>query len=245
MTVCVELIYDGKAELGEGPVWHDNALWWVNILSGELNRLDITSGMNSSRALGGLLGVAVPTPGRNWIVACDRALYLVDWATGEIEDVATVEGDKTGNRFNDGKCDPAGRFWVGTMSLSCEPSAGSLFCLSHDMQVCKKIPRVTISNGLGWSPDGTQFFFVDTATQRIDALDFDVTSGTISNRRPFVEIPEEQGAPRWPYCRFTWKPVGRTLGWWCRSLLRWHHGWVAEENRSRHFLRDILLLRRT
>ena len=138
MGIDVDLTYDGSAELAEGPVWNDGALWWVSILSGALNRLQVESGSNGRRELGGLVGMAVPCSDGRWLFARDRDLGLLDWKTGDAACIATVEVDRYRNRFNDGKCDPAGRLWVGTMSVDCEPSAGALYCLTSDLCVAKE-----------------------------------------------------------------------------------------------------------
>lgn len=191
----VELIYDAQAELGEGPVWHDNALWWVDILGGELHRLDIDSRSHQVRKIGDMLGVAVPCVDSRWIVAERQQLAFYDWDSGDMQAIASVEEDRKRNRFNDGKCDPKGRFWVGTMSIDGQPGAGSLYSLAQGQGITQKVPHVTISNGLGWSPDGSRLFYVDTSTQRIDVFQFDMASGNISDRRPLVEIPASRGAP--------------------------------------------------
>ena len=194
--IDVELIYDGKAELAEGPMWYDNALWWVDILAGELNRLDrAVRYQPEPRAWRTSSALPPPCEDGRWLVARRRELGLLDWQTGNIEKIAAVEHDKPTNRFNDGKCDPAGCFWVGTMNLSAKASAGSLYCLTHDWNVRRLLDNVTISNGLGWSPDGTRFYYADTATQRVDVFDCDLESGDISDRRPLIEVPTEQGCP--------------------------------------------------
>ncbi len=195
MGIDVDLIYDGKCELAEGPVWHDDALWWVSITSGELNRLDVVSGINQSRALGDLLSVAVPCRDGRWVVGRRRELGLLDWQSGAFERIAVVEEDKPENRFNDGKCDPVGRFWAGTMNLNANPSAGSLYCVARDKTVRQVLSDVTISNGLGWSPDGARFYYIDTATQRIDVFYCDVNTGAISDRQALVEAPVDRGSP--------------------------------------------------
>ena len=195
MGNAVDLIYDGKSELAEGPVWHQGKLWWVNITTGELNCLDVEQGTNVSRATGDYLGAAVPADDDRWLIAGRHDLGLLDWATGQIEPVACLKADPVGYRCNDGKCDPAGRFWIGTMRLEGQPGAGALYCLDHDLSLSQRLPDVTISNGLGWSPDETQFYYTDTTTQRVDLFDYDVATGDIANRRVLVEIPAEQGAP--------------------------------------------------
>lgn len=99
------------------------------------------------------------------------------------------------NRFNDGKCDPAGRFWAGTMSVFDTPEAGSLYTLEPDFSVSAKIRRVGCSNGIAWSSDGNLMYYIDTLTRQVVSFDFDIISGGISNKRVIIEIPETDGYP--------------------------------------------------
>ena len=97
--------------------------------------------------------------------------------------------------MNDGYCDPRGRFWAGTMSMAHSPEAGALYRLDSDLRATRMLEHVTTSNGIDWSPDARRMYYVDTATRRIDVFDFDVETGTIANRRPFVEVPIRAGKP--------------------------------------------------
>ena len=97
--------------------------------------------------------------------------------------------------MNDGAADPAGRFLAGTMADGARPGGGDLHALHLDGTVSTLIESVTISNGLAWSPNGEQMFYVDSATQAIDVMDYDVGSGAITNRRHWVVVPEEDGIP--------------------------------------------------
>jgi sugar lactone lactonase YvrE len=109
--------------------------------------------------------------------------------------LATVETDRPQNRMNDGACDPAGRFWAGTMALDERPHAGALYRLDPDLTVRTMLTDVTISNGIDWSPDGRRMYYVDSPTRRIDVFDFDPGTGAIADRRPFVDVPAESGIP--------------------------------------------------
>jgi sugar lactone lactonase YvrE len=100
--------------------------------------------------------------------------------------------------MNDGKVDSRGRFWAGTMAGDHTPAQGSLYRLQRSngaYEVSPMVGGITIANGLDWSPDNRILYYVDSATQRIDRFDFDAESGTLSNRRPFVEIPAAEGLP--------------------------------------------------
>lgn len=189
-----KLTCDCRCELAEGPVWHEGCLYWVDITSGKFYRLD--HGALSCRELGGKLGVAVPALGDRWLVARDDGFSLFDWTTEKLTHLHDPEAHLTGNRFNDGKCDPQGRFWAGTMSLEGQGDVGALHVLDHPSLPSRKmVEGVTISNGLGWSPDGSVFYYIDSPTRRVDCFDFDGPSGAISNRRTLFEVPEGGGFP--------------------------------------------------
>jgi sugar lactone lactonase YvrE len=114
---------------------------------------------------------------------------------GEPELIAHVEAGNPATRFNDGEIDPQGRYWAGTMGWDAEPGQGSLYRLDPGGQVTRMVEDVTISTGLGWSPDGGTMYYADTHTHRIDRFDFDPVNGDISNRREFVTIRDGGGRP--------------------------------------------------
>jgi sugar lactone lactonase YvrE len=109
--------------------------------------------------------------------------------------IAAAEADNPANRMNDGKCDSAGRFWAGTMAWDERPGAGSLYRLDRDGSVRVMHEGLTVSNGIGWSPDDRTLYFAETRERRVYRYDFDPHTGTASNRRIFVELPEGGGVP--------------------------------------------------
>ena len=96
-------------------------------------------------------------------------------------------------RSNDGACDAAGRFWIGTMALDLTPGAGALYC--YDGKLRRVLDGVTLSNGLGWTRDDTQMYYIDSTEQRVDVFDFELASGQLDKRRPFVSIDRSDGIP--------------------------------------------------
>ena len=124
-----------------------------------------------------------------------RGLGDVYKRQGDPELLAAVEASDPSTRFNDGEIDPGGRLWAGTMGWEGEPERGTLYRLDADGSVHSMIEGVSISNGLGWSPDGRTMYYVDTPTMRIDRFDFDPATGDIENRRPFVTIRTGGGRP--------------------------------------------------
>ncbi len=194
MSLRAELLCDAKAELAEGPVWHDGALWWVNINVGTLNRLDVRTGLNTSRATGDFLGAAVPTAAGDWLIARRHEIARLDWQTGKISTLAALLNSDSRLRFNDGKCDPRGRFFVGTMHRDAARKRGAFYRLTGG-KLEALFGGVTVSNGLDWSPDGTRMYYTDTLTGRVDVFDYDLATGTPSGRRTLTQFSEAQGWP--------------------------------------------------
>ena len=190
--LSAELLYDGKAELAEGPVWHEGALWWVDIFAGTLNRLDSFTGINSSRATGDFLGAAVPTVRGDWLLASRHRIIRMDWWTGQADTLATLDGPQDRLRFNDGKCDPRGRFLVGTMHRDGASGTAALYQFSGG-RMKDMLDGITISNGMDWSPDGSRFFYADSPTGRVDVFDYDPDTGAMVNRRPLIKV--RKGVP--------------------------------------------------
>ena len=191
-----ELLVQHDAYVGEGPVWDPRIgrLIWVDIPNNHVFSTDPATGETSRRELDRAVGVVLPRVAGGYVAALQDGFYALP-AQGEPELIAPVEADDPVTRFNDGEIDPQGRFWAGTMGWEAEPEQGSLYRLDPDGTARRMVEGVSISNGLGWSPDGTIMYYVDTPTLRIDMFDFDPASGDIENRREFVTIRHGGGRP--------------------------------------------------
>jgi sugar lactone lactonase YvrE len=183
--------------LGEGPVWDvkQQVICWVDIVRGEIHEFSPTTKLHKTIRLNQMIGTFAFCPDGNYIVALDSGIGFVNRETSELTMVTDPELHFPGNRFNDGKCDPAGRFWAGTMSHTDEPGQGSLYMFDQSKTIVNKISPVTISNGMAWSLDHKTFYYIDTPAFSVAAYDFDVNSGEISNKRVIITIPPEDGAP--------------------------------------------------
>ena len=191
-----ELLLDARAELGEGPCWDARlgVLHWVDIHAGRLHTFDPDGGGDHFLNLGEPIGCCAPQKGGGMVVALRSGLYSLDLPTGSRVHLAAPE-QVPGNRFNDGKCDPAGRFLAGSMCNSETKPTGSLYSLSPTGEINTLLTGLSISNGLTWSPDGGTFYFIDTPTLTVMAYEYDLDNGRLSNPRPVIRVPESAGYP--------------------------------------------------
>ena len=197
VTAEVELLLDAHSELGEGPSWDaaTGKLIWVDITAEVVHRFDPASGEDERFDVGQPVGAAVPASDGRLMLAISDGFAFLDPATGRIERIADVEADLQDTMMNDGKCDPAGRLWAGTKDAVDSRPIGALYRLGPDRRPARMLPGLTVSNGLGWSPAHETMYFIDSPTQRIDAFDFDLAGGEMSNRRTLAEIPKVWGLP--------------------------------------------------
>lgn len=185
------------AELGEGPVWDERSrrLLFVDILGHALHRFDPARGSDDALDLGIAVCAVAPRQCGGAVLAVEHGFALLDDGARSARSLATIVRDGPPWRFNDGGCDPAGRFWAGTMAVDAVPGAGALFRLATDAGVTEMLSGLSISNGLAWSADGGTLYLIDTPTQGVDEVEFDVASGALGKRRRLVTVPAGAGAP--------------------------------------------------
>jgi sugar lactone lactonase YvrE len=193
----VQLWLDARATLGEGPCWDSESkrFMFVDIQEKRVHVVSTDTGAHRIIQLDQLVGAVVPRSSGDVIVAMQNGFYALELETEALTAIADPEADKLTNRFNDGKCDAAGRFWAGTMSTNGQKQAGSLYRLDKDHTVHRMVENVTTSNGLAWSPDGKTMYYIDTPTKQVVAYAYNEESGTISDKRVAVAIPDGQGSP--------------------------------------------------
>ncbi|MFT4972242.1 MAG: sugar lactone lactonase YvrE [Saprospiraceae bacterium] len=164
-----KVLHIPNTQLGEGPVWdyRNNILYWVDIMNGLLHGFDPKNGSHHSHKFDQYLGAAVPCEDGQFILAMQHGFALFNPITKKLQPIANPESDLPNNRFNDGKCDPAGRFWAGTMAMPGGPPTGSFYCLNNDLKVEKKLTNIHISNGLDWTTDGQKLYYIDTLTHKV------------------------------------------------------------------------------
>ncbi len=196
MTTVMRVL-DIRATLGEGPVWcpRDQVLYWVDILSQTVNRFDPGSGANRVWRVPDLIGSMSLREGGGAILALRHGFAFLNFDTGNVKPAAAPDGLGPDMRFNDGKCDRRGRFFAGTMHNPETAPHGRLYRLDADGALSVVEDGITTSNGMGWSPDDTVFYYTDTMSQAIHAYDYDIETGSLSNRRLFAAVPPDAGRP--------------------------------------------------
>ncbi|MBV9173348.1 MAG: SMP-30/gluconolactonase/LRE family protein [Chloroflexi bacterium] len=196
-TVDIEVLLQPRAAVAEGPVWDERTrrLIWVDIMNNAVHSFEPSSGQDSSVDVGQPVGAAVLRANGGLALAVRDGFALLDADFTNFRMVAQVEVDLPNNRMNDGKCDPLGRFWAGTMQFSPTSAAGALYRLDPDLRVTRVVGDIMLSNGLDWSPDQRTMYYIDSMSQGIDTFDFDPDSGEISNRQRLISIPKDVGLP--------------------------------------------------
>lgn len=188
-----ELLYNAKAALGEGPAWDakTQTLYWVDILEKR-----IYAGSKLFLQLDDFVGCLAPRKKDGGFIIAQRfGFWTFEPDTNKLITLAFPKGEPSNNRFNDGKCDPRGRFVAGTMDHNEQETSGSLYSLSVDGRLKKILKEVRISNGIAWSPDYKTMYFIDTPTREVKAFEYDIETGQIANPRVIITFPDTFGWP--------------------------------------------------
>jgi sugar lactone lactonase YvrE len=185
------------AELGERPVWDANTscMIWVDINAGQLHRLSAETGDSIIASAGVPVGAAAPRTGGGYVLAAADGFRLIGADGAADGPPVRPPGMPEYVRFNDGACDPAGRFWAGTAATDGRARHGSLYRLDPDCSVTEVFGGVTESNGLGWSPDATVFYYTDSGEERsrVRAFSFDVQTGALTDERDLIRFEAADG----------------------------------------------------
>ena len=196
--VQVEQIPGTQCHHGEGPCWADDwgdspgGLRWVDMLAGDVMGLDAGGDVTRTH-VGEVAAVVRPRSAGGAVLALKDSFAVTDGDLGRLRTVARVDL-APGVRLNEGGCDPDGRFYCGSMATDESPQEGTVYRLDPDGSVRPVLDKVSISNGLGFSPDGSTAYYVDTPEQSIDVFDYSAATGLTSRRR-WAEVPQESGRP--------------------------------------------------
>ena len=186
----VRVAVAASALLGESPVWHptERALYYCDIPGHRLHRFDPVSGHLAHWSFDTDVASLAPMLGGALLLALRDGLWRFDPLTGARERLVEPPYEPATERFNDGKCDPQGRFWVGTIYEPRDPPRAALYCWSRGA-LAKQRDGITVSNGLAWSPNGRTMYWSDTKAHTVYAFDFDPASGALAHRRIFASFP--------------------------------------------------------
>ena len=195
--------------LGESPLWHpdEQRLYWVDIPGHLLNRYDPASGQHEAWPVPSEPACIAPLLGGGLLMAARDGLWRFDVTNGTRTLLAPPPYDPAGQRFNDGKADAQGRFWVSTLDDQREPHA-ALYCL--DRGILRRLADgITVGNGLAFSPDGSTLLWADTTAHHVQAFDLNAADGSLSRPRTFAQFPRRD--PHAPISRYGGRPDGATI----------------------------------
>lgn len=193
MSLTVEPVGTLRSKWGEGAIWWEGALYYVDIEGHQVHRFDPVTGNESSWNIGQRVGTVVPRESGGLVVAGDHGLYFLDEESGALTAITDPEPEKTDNRFNDGKCSPDGRFFAGTISLVKKTGDAKLYRLDPDLTLHEAFGPVTNSNGIVWTADGKTVFYIDTP--RKEVLAFDYEDGHLRNMRSVLSTEHLESSP--------------------------------------------------
>ena len=233
----LRVLYDTPMQVGECPLWHPDqaALYWIDIAGRAIHRHDPFNNAHRSWTLPSEPGCIARSTNGNLIVAMRSGVALLDTADGSLTPVADAPYDTTKMRFNDGRCDAAGRFWAGTLYEPRDQALGSLFRIERGTLMDAGNP-VTVSNGLAFSTDYQTLYHADTTAHRISAYDFDLATAQISNGRVFKQFSKDKSQ------NYGGRPDGATVdsenAYWCAM---YEGGRILRLSPSGEILLDIPL----
>ena len=200
MTVKIECVLECDNHLGEGPVWdvEEGRLYWVDgtgrrVGKPSLWRMDPKSAKVEHWNLEHDVGAMALRKGGGAVMALDDGFYFFDYTTGKLELITLIDADNPRTRLNDAKCDRRGRFFAGGMDDKEELKNCAIWRLDPDLSVTKVDEGIICSNGPCFSPDDRTFYFADTFQREYWAYDYDIATGTLSNKRVFADLKNEPG----------------------------------------------------
>lgn len=194
-SIRAEVAFPYHATLGEGSLWDHERQWlyWVDIYENKVFIYDPKKRANLAYDVGANVGTVVPTRDGRLLVALRDELATLDLGTGLVDPVLVPAPARDGIRFNDGKCDPEGRFWVGTMVEQGLAGTGVLYCVSPDMSSSVRLDGLTISNGLVWHD--AHFYHIDTPSHMVRRFSYDARTGVLGAPSVAARFEEADGAP--------------------------------------------------
>jgi len=212
----IEVAYDGVMQVGECPLWHplEQSLYWVDIDGRAVHRLHPETGAHVHWKMDSEPSALAHSAGGGLVVSLRRAIVHLDTRSGAVTDIVAAPYDTSKVRFNDGRADPAGRFWVGTIYEPRDQQAAAMYVLEQGALRLAWSGGMTNSNGLGFSPDRRTMYHSDTAAHRVTRYAYDVTTGAVSDQQLFQQFSTDKTAPD-----YGGRPDGATVdsagNYWC------------------------------
>ncbi len=196
----MKALTEQRYQLGECPRWHaeTNTLWWVDIQQHQIHHHQLTTGHHGVIQLEEEIGCFIWRDQGGLLVALQSGFHFIDDLTNPVLiPIVDPEADKPWQRFNDGRCDPKGRFIAGTMNARKDESFGTFYQLQPDLSVRPLIGQSWTCNGMAFSPDGKTLYWSDTPIQNrnIYRCDYNPETGEVSNQQLFFHVPEGMGRP--------------------------------------------------
>ena len=190
----IRAISEVVSDLGEGPIWtpETNSVTWTDITQNTFHTANIDTGKTESFGVPSMIGAIAHTKDGHYIAATQKGFARIS-VDGQYSPLHSFLQDDM--RMNDGKVDPAGRFWAGSMALSFEKDRGSLYVLETDNSYQKVLDNITLSNGMGWSPDARYFYYIDSIPGVLKRFDYDLDNGKISNPKNLITFDASTGVP--------------------------------------------------
>jgi sugar lactone lactonase YvrE len=193
LSMDCKIAWAGPASLAESPTWHvkDKKLYWIDIAENKLNVLDIKIGENREYQMPGLIGSVVVCAQGGILATVERSLIAMDLSNGRIETIATLIPDNRPDlRVNDGKCDCMGRFWIGVATED-KNKKGKLYRYDIDGQIHEMEDDIIFSNGMGWNPDCSRFYYVDSERHCVYQYKFESKLGKITARNVLIQFDKK------------------------------------------------------
>lgn len=192
-AMTIETVGSYRSRWGEGPIWWEGRLFYVDIEGHRVIALDPVSGAEETWEVGQRVGFVVPRAGGGLVFGGDQGLFLLNLEDGKTTPISNPEEGQENNRFNDGKCAPDGFLFAGTISLVKETGEASLYRLAADHSVTEVLDSVTNSNGIAWSRDGAECYYIDTPLKNVQA--FQYHGGELSESREVISTADLEASP--------------------------------------------------
>lgn len=191
----IEPLGNIRSQWGEGPIWWNHALYYVDIEGHAVHRYDPADASEKTWNVGQRVGTVVPRSHGGLVIAGDHGISFLDEATGQLTPIADPEANLPENRFNDGKCSPDGRFFAGTISLTKKTGTAKLYRLDADLSIHEAFCPVTNSNGIAWSADGRTCYYIDTPRREVLAFDYSQETGALDQPRSVIDTRHIEASP--------------------------------------------------